>query len=125
MANKIKSPEDLKNLRDKFREETELRTGEKEMKIIVHMGTCGIAAGARDVLGELADQINNAGLKHVAVQQSGCAGLCDQEPMVTVTDKSGVKLCYGRLDKNKVRQIVQEHIIQGKPVTEYVVSASH
>ena len=125
MANKIKSPEDLKNLRDKFREETEMRTGEKEMRIIVHMGTCGIAAGARDVLGELADQINNAGLKHVAVQQSGCAGLCDQEPMVTVTDKSGAKLCYGRLDKNKVRQIVQEHIIQGKPVTEYVVSASH
>lgn len=121
MEKKIKSPEDLRSLRDKARAEVDLRTGLKEMQITVHMGTCGIAAGARDILSRLADELTDASLENVSLRQSGCLGLCDQEPMLTVTDKSGENFVYGKLDKNKVHGIVREHVLGGSPVKNYLV----
>jgi len=123
LAKRIASPKDLKALRDKARAEQDLRTGPKDIRITVHMGTCGIAAGARDVLAQLVEELSNASASSVTLQQSGCIGLCDQEPMFTVTDKSGAAVCYGRLDKNKVRRIVLDHVLGGSPVAEYVVKA--
>ncbi len=120
---KITSPKDLKAIRDKARGDIDLRTGQKEIRITVHMGTCGIAAGARDVLGELMTELEQAGAKNVTIQQTGCAGLCDQEPMLTMTDKFGGMFRYGRLDKHRVREIVREHVLGGNPVDEYVIKS--
>jgi NADP-reducing hydrogenase subunit HndB len=121
MAQRINSPEDLKAFQEKAKAEIDLRTGQKDMRITVHMGTCGIAAGARDVLTALMSELGHAKATNVGIQQTGCAGLCDQEPMVTLTDKAGGTFRYGRLDKKKVGQIVREHVLRGVPVNEYMI----
>ena len=118
---RIRSPEDLAALREKALSEQDLRTGPKDIRITVHMGTCGIAAGAADVLMRLMEELESASVRNATVQRSGCAGLCRQEPMMTVTDSSDRSVCYGRLDADKVRQIVAEHIVGGNPVVEHVV----
>jgi NADP-reducing hydrogenase subunit HndB len=121
MQKKIKSPQDLKSLKEKAKAEIDMRTGQKEIRLVVHMGTCGIAAGARSVLEELVDEFGRASINNVTLLMSGCLGLCDQEPMFTLTDKSGQEFCYGDLNKKRVREIVKEHILGGNPVTEYIV----
>jgi (2Fe-2S) ferredoxin len=121
MAERIKGPKDLKALQEKAKAEVDLRSGQKDMRITVHMGTCGIAAGARDVLTALMGEMGAARVNNVSIQQTGCAGLCDQEPMITLTDKSGGSFRYGRLNKNKVGEIVREHVLRGVPVNEYMI----
>jgi NADP-reducing hydrogenase subunit HndB len=123
MEKKIKTPQDLKAFRDRARADIDLRTGEKEMRILVHMGTCGIAAGARDVLSRVLAEIESAGAGNVTVRLSGCLGLCDREPMMTLIDKSGREFCYGPLDAAKVHEIVSRHVLGGEPASEYMVSA--
>jgi NADP-reducing hydrogenase subunit HndB len=121
MAKKITSAADLKRLQERAKGEIDLRTGPKDMQITVHMGTCGIAAGARDVLTHLADELGQASVNTVTLRQSGCMGLCDQEPMLTLTDRSGKSYLYGKLDKEKVHRIVQEHVLGGNPVTHCMI----
>ncbi len=118
---KITSPKDLKALQAKAKADVDLRNGPKDLRITVHMGTCGIAAGARDVLAAFMDVLGRNGVETVSLQQTGCAGLCDQEPMATLTDKQGSSFRYGRLDKNKVGEIVREHVLRGLPVNEYLI----
>lgn len=123
MVQPISSPEDLNKLRDKVKEELELRTSEKDLVIIVHMGTCGIAAGARDVLKTIIAELSTYGIKNVTVKQSGCAGLCDREPMITIKHKSsGSDYKYGKLNSEKVKEIIQKHIVSGSPIMEYLIS---
>ncbi len=123
MANRIADPSALKALRQKVQNEVDLRSGPKEMQVVVHMGTCGIAAGARDILASLVAELGKAKIDKVSVRQSGCAGLCDQEPMLTLTDKSGKEYRYGKLDKNKVQEILQGHILGGNPVIKLLINA--
>jgi (2Fe-2S) ferredoxin len=122
MAERIKSPGDLKALAEKAKGEIDLRAGGKEIRITIHMGTCGIAAGARDVLSEFVAEIGKQQVNTVSLRQSGCAGLCDQEPMVTLTDKNGKDYRYGKLNKSKVREIVEGHVVGGNPVARYLVN---
>jgi NADP-reducing hydrogenase subunit HndB len=121
MSAKINNPEDLKKLRDQARGEVDVRCGPKEIRITVHMGTCGIAAGARDILAELSEQLAGAGVENVTLHHSGCLGLCDQEPMLTLSDKTGSDFLYVRLNREKARQIVASHVLEGKPVQEYIL----
>ena len=123
MAKRIGSPQDLRDLRDSARAETNLRGGPKDIQITVHMGTCGIAAGARDILAQLAEELHLASVQNVTLKRSGCLGLCDQEPMFTLIDKTGAKFLYGKLDKKKVHEIVREHVLGGKPVVDYTLKA--
>ncbi len=118
---KITSPKDLKALQEKAKADVDLRSGPKDLRITVHMGTCGIAAGARDVLAAFMDVLGRNGVENVSLQQTGCAGLCDQEPMATLTDKQGSSFRYGRLTKQKVGEIVREHVLRGLPVNEYLI----
>ncbi len=118
---KITSPKDLKALQEKAQADIDLRSGAKDLRITVHMGTCGIAAGARDILAAFMDEMGRSGVSNVSLQQTGCAGLCDQEPMATLTDKNGAAFRYGRLDKRKVGEIVREHVQRGLPVNEYLI----
>ena len=121
MAKRIANPRDLKALRDRAQAEIDLRTGQKDMQITIHMGTCGIAAGARDVLVALSDALMTASVQTVTLRQSGCAGQCDREPMFTLTDRSGQQFRYGKLDAGKVQRIVREHVVAGNPVKEYLI----
>ncbi len=122
MDNKIKSLKDLEALKRKARGEVNLRSDEEGKKVTVHLGTCGIAAGARDVLACLMDELTKTPQTKVVLRQTGCAGLCDQEPMLTYCDESGKQFVYGKLDKNKVKRIIQEHVLGGKPAAEYLVT---
>jgi NADP-reducing hydrogenase subunit HndB len=123
MIKKITSPQDLKDLKAKALADIDLRSGPKDMRVTVHMGTCGIAAGARDVLLTLVAELRGASAANVTLQQAGCAGLCDQEPMLSLTDKAGSVYRYGKLDKKKVRKIVAEHVLRGVPVEEFLCKA--
>ncbi len=120
---RINSAADLAGVRERALAEIELRNGQKEMRITVHMSTCGIAAGARDILQALISALGAVEADNVSLQQSACAGLCDQEPMITLTDKGGQVYRYGRLNKHKVGQIVREHVVRGNPLGEYLLKA--
>ncbi len=122
MEKKITSPADLKALKDKAQAEIDLRTRKGETQVVVHMGTCGIAAGARDVLAQVVAELSEAAAPHVVVKQTGCLGLCDQEPMMTITDKAGKEFRYGKLDRHKVHEILQEHVLGGRPVIEHIIT---
>ena len=90
-------------------------------RVLVSMGTCGIAAGARDVLTHLAAELSEASVENVTLGQSGCAGLCDQEPMLTLTDKTGKEFRYGKLTQGRIHEIVRDHILGGKPAAAYLI----
>jgi NADP-reducing hydrogenase subunit HndB len=125
MSAKIASVEELKRLREQARGQVDLRGGTKDNRVTVHMGTCGIAAGARDILAALAGELAKASVENVTLRQSGCIGLCDQEPMMTYTDKSGRDYLYVQLNKERVRQFVASHILAGKPVVEYIMEGDN
>jgi (2Fe-2S) ferredoxin len=121
MSEKIASVAELKKLREQTLGQLDLRSGTKENRITVHMGTCGIAAGARDILSTLADELGKAGAQNVTLRQSGCIGLCEQEPMLTYSDKSGRDYLYVQLTKAKVREFVASHVLADKPVAQYIL----
>ena len=123
MANKIKNPQELAALKEKAKADLDLRMGPKEIQITVHMGTCGIAAGARDVMAALMDELTTAGVQNVTLHQSGCLGLCDREPMFTLVDKAGQEFRYGKLTQKKVHRIVQQHVVGGSPVVDDLIQA--
>jgi len=116
------SIEDLKKIKERERSRMVLREGEFRAKITVHMGTCGIAAGARDVMGVFRDLIAAKGTQDVILTNSGCAGLCSKEPMATVelSDQPPVK--YILLDREKAARIFEEHVMGGKAVEDYALA---
>ena len=113
---------DLEAMREKAREATSLREGGARAKVTVHMGTCGIASGARDIMRAVLEEMGAKKPKDVIVTTSGCAGLCSREPMATVEilDKPPVK--YVDLTEEKIRKIFGEHVLQGRIVNEYALA---
>jgi NADP-reducing hydrogenase subunit HndB len=99
-----------------------IREGTHRAKITVHMGTCGIAAGARTIMNKLLEKKNENNATDVMVTTSGCAGLCNHEPMITIETKDSAPIKYVKLDEEKVAKIFDEHIMKGNPVTEYVLA---
>ena len=114
--------EDLQDIRERARRTTLLREGAGRVKITVHMGTCGIAAGARDVMDSLLDEIGKKKVRDVIVTTSGCAGLCNREPMATVELKDQPPVKYVHLTPAKMRRILVEHVLGGQVVTEYALA---
>jgi NADP-reducing hydrogenase subunit HndB len=116
------SIEDLKKIKDRERSKMVLREGQFRAKITVHMGTCGIAAGARDIMSVFRDRIAERDLPDIMLTNSGCAGLCAQEPMITVEviDQSPVK--YVKLNREKALRIFDEHVMGGAPVEDYALA---
>lgn len=119
----MKTLEDLKKVREKALEQMRLREGKFSAKVVVAMGTCGIAAGARDVMTAILDELDKRGITDVSVTQTGCKGLCEQEPTVDVT-KDGSTVTYGYVDAEKARRIVAQHLVNGEIVAEWVVATS-
>jgi len=112
--------EELKKIREKMQKEMDLRSGEKSVKVVVGMGTCGIAAGARPVMAAIQEELARQGGPQVSVVQSGCAGFCEQEPLVDILRPGEKKVTYGKVNPEKARRIVTEHILGGKVIPEFV-----
>lgn len=107
----MKSLDELDKLREKVQEELKIREGKLETKIVVTMGTCGIAAGARDVLTAILEELGKRKLSDITVTQVGCAGRCDVEPLLEVIKPGEEKVTYQHVDKDKARRIIVEHIV--------------
>ncbi|GBD95643.1 MAG TPA: (2Fe-2S) ferredoxin domain-containing protein [Nitrospirae bacterium] len=113
--------DDLKKIKEKQKATFTLREGGYRAKITVHMGTCGIAAGAREIMTALMDEISEAGVEDVITTTSGCAGLCAREPMVTVEILNKPPVKYGDLTDKKIKEIFREHVLGGNPVEKYAL----
>jgi NADP-reducing hydrogenase subunit HndB len=116
----MKSLDELRKIRDEVKKSMELRSGEYRAKVVVGMGTCGIAAGARDTLKAVMEALERAGITDVAVTATGCAGFCEQEPLVEVDIKGQAAVRYGHVDAAAAQRIVREHIVGGKKVQDLV-----
>ncbi len=114
--------DDLKKIRDKARGTVILREGIGKAKITVHMGTCGIASGAREIMDAVMSEIETRDIKDVIVTTTGCAGLCSREPMATVELLGNPPVKYVDLTKEKVKKIFDEHILGGNIVTKYALA---
>ena len=111
--------DDLRKLRESKQQALALRETEgKDIQVIIGMGTCGIAAGARPVLAAFIDEINKRGLKNVTVTQTGCIGVCRLEPIVEVFEPGKEKVTYVKMDADKVAKIVTEHLVNHRPVVD-------
>jgi len=115
--------DDLKKIKEKHRADFTLREGGYRAKVTIHMGTCGIAAGARAVMTALLDEITKADVTDVIVTTSGCAGLCAKEPLATVEVMNHPPVKYCDLNDEKIREIFKEHIMGGNPIEKYALVA--
>ena len=115
------SLEDLRKLRSEQKEAIDRReTDDKSVHIIVGMGTCGIAAGAKEALNVFLGEAYTQKLNHVVVKQTGCMGLCHAEPTVEVRMAGMPNTLYGRVDAQIAKRIVNQHILGGKLVNDHV-----
>ena len=114
--------DDLKKIKDKVHKEMSLRDGERRVKVTVHMGTCGIASGAKEVMDTLLQEIEAAGANDVVVTTSGCMGLCSREPLVTVEVLNQEPIKYEYMNANKMRQVFKRHILEGEIQTPFVLA---
>ncbi len=120
---KVKSLEELKRLKEEALEKRRAKTTAGSTQIVVGMGTCGIAAGARETMKAILEVIEQENLSDIIVTQTGCIGLCEWEPIVEVTVGGSPKVIYGKVSPEKVRQIMQQHVIAGTPVSAYLIPA--
>ncbi|MBW1668446.1 MAG: (2Fe-2S) ferredoxin domain-containing protein [Deltaproteobacteria bacterium] len=114
--------EDLKKIRDSAKKKTALREGETTAKITVHMGTCGIAAGAREVMDALLEEMAETDRQDIKVVTSGCMGMCSSEPNVTVEIAGQEPIIYQHMDRNKMRQVFKRHVLLGEVQTDFALA---
>ncbi len=105
----MKSIAELQEIRNRAKQQVELRKEQSGFKVVVGMATCGIAAGARPVMTAFLEKIQNDDIKNVTVTQTGCIGLCRLEPIVEVFEPSGEKVTYVKMTADKARDIVEKH----------------
>ncbi len=113
---------DLKKIKERVREDNSLREGSQRVKITVHMGTCGVAAGARTVMDSLMGEITEAKVTDVVVTTSGCAGMCSKEPMVTIEMLGQEPVLYGKMDANMMRQVFKRHVLLGEVQSSFAIA---
>ena len=116
---KIRNLDDLRKLRESSRDLSSARSG-GEIMIIVGMGTCGIAAGARDILSEVMAELARRNIDNVAVQTTGCIGMCQNEPLLDVI-RGGQRVTYGRVKPEDVPTIIAEHVVNGRVVDKLAI----
>lgn len=116
-------PGDLDRIGEQIKRTMLLREGSGRAKVMVHMGTCGIAAGARTVMKAFMEEIETRDIKDVILTISSCAGLCSREPMVTVEREGEPPVKYVDMTAEKVKKVFAEHVLDGKIVAEYALAA--
>ena len=119
----MKSLAELRAIKEKMKDKVALREDASDIRVVVGMATCGIAAGARPVLNKFLEEVAAAGLtSKVTVSQTGCIGLCQLEPIVEVYEAGKEKVTYIKMTTDKVGKVVEEHLKGGNVVTEYTVA---
>ena len=119
----MKSLAELQAIKDRMKDKIVLREGAGDVRVVVGMATCGIAAGARPVLNALVEEVNKAGLyEKVTVSQTGCVGYCQLEPIVEVYESGKDKVTYIKMTAEKAKEVAEKHLKGGKVVTEYTVA---
>ena len=114
--------DDLRSIKEKTARETSLRHGTASIKITVHMGTCGIAAGARDVMNALMEEMAQSDRDDIRVVASGCMGMCSSEPNVTVEKENEEPIVYQKMDANRMRQVFKRHVLLGEVQTDFALA---
>ena len=119
----MKSLAELKAIKDRMKDKVVLREGSGDIRVVVGMATCGIAAGARPVLNAFVEEVNASSLTDkVTVTQTGCVGLCQLEPIVEVYEAGKEKITYIKMTPDKVKEVVEKHLKGGNVVTDYTVA---
>ena len=116
----MKTVEDLKKLREQLKSQNKVRHNDGT-QVIVGMGTCGIAAGAREVLSAVMDEVAKRHLDDVAIRQTGCIGMCEKEVLVDVARPGEPRITYGKVTPETARRIIGDHVVNGNIVEELVV----
>lgn len=118
----IKSLEELKKIREQYKDTLQNREAEdKNIKILVGMATCGIAAGARNTINAIIEEIRNENIDNAVVVQTGCMGFCYAEPTVEVRMPNSEPILYGKVDSQKAKEIVKRHVKNGEVIREWVL----
>ena len=117
----IKSLDDLKRVREEALEKRRVKSASGQVQVIVGMGTCGIAAGARDTMKAILEFIEKSATTGIIVTQTGCIGQCEKEPIVQVVIGEQPKITYGKVNPEVARRIMQEHVADGKVVSDHVI----
>ncbi len=121
----MKSLEELKAIREKMKKQMNVREqDENNIRVLVGMATCGIAAGARPVLTAFLDEVDKRGLQNVSVSQTGCSGVCRLEPIVEVFVPGEEKVTYVKMKPEMVPAIVEQHLVNHNVVTDYTIGAA-
>ena len=120
----MKSLAELAAIRARMMDQVNLRKDDNvDTRIVVGMATCGIAAGARPVMLAFIEELKKRGIENATVAQTGCVGMCRLEPMVEIYVKDQEKVTYVHMTPEKVARIVNDHIVNGRPVEEYTIGA--
>ena len=120
----MKSIKDLQAIRERALASVNVRKEDDGIRVVVGMATCGIAAGARPVMLQFVEEVNRRNLQNVTVSQTGCIGMCRYEPMVEILQPGKEKVTYVHVDPDKVSRIVTEHLVNGRPVMEFTITAA-
>jgi NADP-reducing hydrogenase subunit HndB len=118
----IKNLEDLKRVREEAHENRKRETAAGQIELIVGLSTCGIAAGARDILKAILEDIQNNNRVRIVVRQTGCIGLCEKEPIVQVVVGDQPKVTYGKVTPEIARRILADHVAGGKVLQNHVIN---
>lgn len=122
------SLDELQKLRDKVKSQVELREkgdqAERMVVVRVAMATCGIAAGAREIMNYFSDEVATRGMSQVMIIQSGCMGYCYAEPTVEVTKPGETPIVFGDVNKERAKEILEKYIIGGELV-EGIIPIAH
>jgi NADP-reducing hydrogenase subunit HndB len=120
-----KTIEELNAIRERMQHAVQMRADNaNNVRVVVGMATCGIAAGARPVLSAFVDEVNRRQLKNITVSQTGCIGVCRLEPIVEIYEPGREKVTYVKVDESKARQIVAEHLVNRRVIDEYTIGAA-
>ena len=122
----MKSLEELRAIKEKTRERINADGGaDNKIRVVVGMATCGIAAGARPVLEAMENEVAKRGIKDIIVTQTGCIGICQYEPVVEIHVPGIEKTTYIKMTPEKAREVINNHIKEGKPIIEYTIGFAH
>jgi NADP-reducing hydrogenase subunit HndB len=113
--------DDLKKIKEDTAKSNSLREGGATVKITVHMGTCGIAAGARAVMNALMEELAEADRSDIRVVASGCMGMCSSEPNVTVEMQDSEPIVYQKMESNRMRQVFKRHVLLGEVQSDFAL----
>jgi (2Fe-2S) ferredoxin len=117
----MKSLEELRKIKERALERRKLSGEGARARVVVAMGTCGIAAGARDTMSAILSELEKRDISDVVVTQTGCIGLCEYEPIVQVQRGDEAMVTYGNIDEERVPQLIEDHVVGGEPVEDWQV----